>query len=75
MKMFEQSLLLKLLSVVVVLKTCAPAEGLMEMDIASKKASYLEAEVGSYVIFNCALEFPHETEIPYVLHWNKDVSS
>lgn len=74
--MYEQRLLLRLLSVaVIVLKTCAPAEGLMEMDIASKKASYLEAEVGSYVIFNCALEFPHETEIPYVLHWNKDVSS
>ncbi|XP_055713087.1 protein borderless [Phlebotomus papatasi] len=33
---------------------------------------YLESEVGSYVVFNCRLDFPLDTPIPYVLHWYKD---
>lgn len=36
---------------------------------------YLEAKVGSYVILNCPVDFPKNDPIPYVLHWNKDVSS
>lgn len=35
---------------------------------------YLEAKVGSYVILNCPVDFPKNDPIPYVLHWNKDVS-
>lgn len=38
-----------------------------------KKPIYLEAKVGSYVVFNCPLEYPQEIAIPYILHWNKDV--
>ncbi|GAB0089249.1 Protein borderless [Sergentomyia squamirostris] len=33
---------------------------------------YLESEVGSYVVFNCRIDFPLDTPIPYILHWNKD---
>ncbi|XP_055593072.1 protein borderless isoform X2 [Uranotaenia lowii] len=33
---------------------------------------YLEAKVGSYVVFNCPVDFPKNDPIPYVLHWNKD---
>lgn len=65
----------KVWTILLVLELSANVYGLFEVEIASKKASYLEAQVGSYVVFNCALEFPHETEIPYVLQWNKDVSS
>lgn len=25
-------------------------------------------------MFNCDLDFPHETPIPYILQWNRDVS-
>lgn len=75
-KMYEHNfLIIKLLGVCIILKSCAIVDCLIEMDIASKKASYMESQVGSYVVFNCALEFPHETEIPYILHWNKDVSN
>lgn len=71
--MYKWDAVFKLLSVFLVLESCT-VECLMEVEIANKKATYLEGQVGSYVVFNCALEFPHETEIPYVLHWNKDVS-
>lgn len=73
--MYERNLVIKLLSVFLISQSCAIVNCLMEMDIASRKASYVESQVGSYVVFNCALEFPHETEIPYILQWNKDVSS
>ncbi|KAL2732605.1 protein borderless isoform X2 [Vespula maculifrons] len=36
--------------------------------------NYLTAAVGEYVVFNCDLDFPHETPIPYILQWNRDVS-
>ena len=39
-----------------------------------RKPLYLEGRVGSHVVFNCPIEFPQETPIPYVLHWNKDVN-
>ncbi|XP_015173547.1 PREDICTED: protein turtle isoform X2 [Polistes dominula] len=34
--------------------------------------NYLTAAVGEYVVFNCDLDFPHETPIPYILQWNRD---
>ncbi|XP_035721778.1 protein borderless-like isoform X1 [Vespa mandarinia] len=34
--------------------------------------NYLTAGVGEYVVFNCDLDFPHETPIPYILQWNRD---
>lgn len=46
----------------------------MEMDLLNQKATYLEAKVGSYAVFNCPLDFPQEIEIPYILHWNKEVN-
>lgn len=45
----------------------------MEMDLLNKP-TYLEAKVGSYAVFNCPLDFPQEIEIPYILHWNKEVT-
>lgn len=46
----------------------------MEMDFLNHKPAYLEAKVGSYAVFNCPLDFPQEIEIPYILHWNKEVT-
>ncbi|KAH0950984.1 hypothetical protein HN011_005222 [Eciton burchellii] len=37
-----------------------------------KKPNYLTAGVGEYAVFNCDLDFPHETPIPYILQWNRD---
>lgn len=34
----------------------------------------LEGKVGSYVVFNCRIDFPYDYRIPYVVHWSKDVS-
>lgn len=39
-----------------------------------KEPNYLSAGVGEYAVFNCDLDFPHETPIPYILQWNRDVS-
>lgn len=39
-----------------------------------KEPNYLTAGVGEYAVFNCDLDFPHETPIPYILQWNRDVS-
>lgn len=39
-----------------------------------KEPNYLNAGVGEYAVFNCDLDFPHETPIPYILQWNRDVS-
>lgn len=33
---------------------------------------YLTTGVGEYMVFNCDLDFPHETPIPYILQWNHD---
>ncbi|XP_063709188.1 protein borderless [Culicoides brevitarsis] len=37
-----------------------------------QRAAYLEGRVGEHVIFNCHIDFPQDTPIPYVLHWLKD---
>ncbi|XP_076238874.1 borderless isoform X2 [Calliopsis andreniformis] len=37
-----------------------------------KEPNYLNAGVGEYAVFNCDLDFPHETPIPYILQWNRD---
>lgn len=37
-----------------------------------REPNYLNAGVGEYAVFNCDLDFPHETPIPYVLQWNRD---
>ncbi|XP_055376358.1 protein borderless [Condylostylus longicornis] len=34
--------------------------------------SNLEAKVGSYVVFNCQIDFPYEYDIPYAVYWSKD---
>lgn len=46
----------------------------LDIDLLNKQASYVDAKVGSYAVFNCPLDFPQDIEIPYILHWNKDVS-
>lgn len=38
------------------------------------KPTYLSANVGDHVVFNCELDFPQDIPIPYTLKWNKDVS-
>lgn len=38
-----------------------------------KQPTFLMAGIGDYVGFNCELDFPHEIEIPYSLHWFKEV--
>lgn len=40
-----------------------------------KKATFLTANVGESVVFNCPLDFPHDVAIPYILYWNKDSKS
>lgn len=40
-----------------------------------RKQTNLEASVGSHVVFNCYIDFPYDSPIPYVVHWSKDVSS
>ncbi|KAL0101927.1 hypothetical protein PUN28_018468 [Cardiocondyla obscurior] len=37
-----------------------------------KEPNYLTAGVGEYAVFNCDLDFPYETPIPYILQWNRD---
>uniref|UniRef100_A0A1A9ZJ19 Uncharacterized protein n=1 Tax=Glossina pallidipes TaxID=7398 RepID=A0A1A9ZJ19_GLOPL len=37
------------------------------------KTTHLEAKVGSYVVFNCYIDFPYDLPIPYVVHWSKDL--
>lgn len=37
-----------------------------------KEPNYLSTGVGEYAVFNCDLDFPHETPIPYILQWNRD---
>lgn len=37
-----------------------------------EEALYLTAAVGESVVFNCALEFPHNVPIPYILQYSKD---
>lgn len=40
----------------------------------SKGLVNLEAKVGSHVVFNCRIDFPYDYDIPYIIHWSKDVS-
>ncbi|EDW04279.1 GH10067 [Drosophila grimshawi] len=37
-----------------------------------RKQTNLEAKVGSHVVFNCYIDFPYDSPIPYVVHWSKD---
>lgn len=46
----------------------------LDLDLLNKQATYLDTKVGSYAVFNCPLDFPQDIEIPYILHWNKEVS-
>lgn len=51
-----------------------PATGHSLILEEEKEPNYLNAGVGEYAVFNCDLDFPHETPIPYILQWNRDVS-
>lgn len=46
----------------------------IDLDLLNKQATYLDAKVGSYAVFDCPLDFPQEIEIPYTLVWNKEVT-
>ena len=61
-------------SAVILMQLVLNVNGFVYYEQLNKNATYLEAKVGSYVVFNCPLEFPQDNPIPYVLHWNKDVS-
>lgn len=39
-----------------------------------RRPIYLNGLVGSFVVFNCKIQFPLDTPVPYILHWYKDVS-
>lgn len=39
------------------------------------KPTFLTANVGEHVVFNCELDFPQDIPIPYILRWNKDGKS
>lgn len=43
------------------------------MEEYSHRITYLEGRVGEYAVFNCHIDFPQDIQIPYVLHWLKDV--
>lgn len=43
------------------------------MEEHSHRITYLEGRVGEYAVFNCHIDFPQDIQIPYVLHWIKDV--
>lgn len=45
-----------------------------DFDLLNKQASYMDAKVGTYAVFNCPLDFPQDIQIPYILHWNKEVN-
>lgn len=38
------------------------------------KQTHLEAKVGSHVVFNCAINFPYDVPIEYLVIWSKEVS-
>ncbi|XP_031624013.1 protein borderless isoform X4 [Contarinia nasturtii] len=44
----------------------------IDIDLLNKQATYVDAKVGEYAVFNCPLDFPQDIEIPYILHWNKE---
>lgn len=59
---------------------CALLAFLMGLSCASgardhRRQTNLEAKVGSHVVFNCYIDFPYDSPIPYLVHWSKDVSS
>ncbi|KAH8357021.1 hypothetical protein KR200_002319 [Drosophila serrata] len=37
-----------------------------------RRQTNLEAKVGSHVVFNCYIDFPFDSPIPYLVHWSKD---
>ncbi|EDW77650.2 uncharacterized protein Dwil_GK24612 [Drosophila willistoni] len=37
-----------------------------------RRQTQLEAKVGSHVVFNCYIDFPFDSPIPYIVHWSKD---
>lgn len=39
-----------------------------------RKPIYLNGLVGSFVVFNCKIQFPIDVPVPYILNWYKDVS-
>ncbi|XP_070150036.1 protein borderless isoform X3 [Polyergus mexicanus] len=57
----------KLLAVLLCYEACSYSLVLEE----DKEPTYLNAGVGEYAVFNCDLDFPHDTPIPYVLQWNR----
>lgn len=56
---------------ILVLTFIVSAKGIS--DFLGSKPTYLEGKVGSYVVFNCPIDYPQDIEIPFILHWNKDV--
>ncbi|CAD7080232.1 unnamed protein product [Hermetia illucens] len=63
------TLRVQLTLIVVILISSSRVECMFE---EPRQPSYLEAKVGSYVVFNCPVDFPQDIVIPYVLHWSKD---
>ncbi|XP_012062720.1 PREDICTED: protein turtle [Atta cephalotes] len=61
----------KLLTVLLCYEVCSYSLMLEE----DKEPNYYTAGVGEYAVFNCDLDFPHETPIPYILQWNRDTGT
>lgn len=65
-------LLLLIQSFLLILLNTSGVSSLME---ERKKPVFLEGRVGSYIVFNCPIEFPQDIPIPYILHWFRGVSN
>ncbi|ETN58906.1 hypothetical protein AND_009500 [Anopheles darlingi] len=64
-----------MVTVMMLLMLGSVAIGPAQAYLDDRQPVYLEAKVGSYVVLDCPVDFPQDEPIPYVLHWNKDVSS
>lgn len=67
------SILKTIVGAIALLQMCCCVVHGIDLDLLNKQATYLDAKVGSYAVFNCPLDFPQDIEIPYTLNWNKEV--
>lgn len=71
-KMKEYCLnLLRLVFIITTLNQVTFVHNFMEEH--SHRITYLEGRVGEHAVFNCHIDFPQDIQIPYILHWIKDV--
>lgn len=71
MNMFNKIILLVFISFIFLLTNVSSAPSSVFTPVKR-----LIARVGSYIVFDCDLEFPsgNDSPIPYILRWKKNVS-